>query len=487
MSSTESTKINHFELIKSKVTIEQTANLLGMKLIKRGKDLFSQCPYPDHTEKSPSFTLGGSKDDKFYCFGCGRFGDIFDLTSIVLSMDKQQSLIWLAEQSGHDIKTSGYNAKNFKNPPPLPPKNKLPQVTEPEIDYFDSVLYDEIYNALLEGLSLDGYGKSNLSARGLDVDVMFRAGYRNLHGDSNGRIEIATRLAQKFKLGDDRRVAGFFKISKGKWTFSGNRDGNRKVFIKWNERDFSFQVPGLIFPARSADGRIQYLKLRNPDFPFEKIGLTKEIVFNWKTTNDPKYDLLAESLKYFPPKYQVVSSVNRTDGCSARLNTHFSKLSGFSFDKFILTEGELKSDVAASLLNFPVAALAGVNLHHDKVMAQILNTQVDQLSPDLLDNPLRLKSLAELYDETSHNYKAFNLGELFQKIPSKSVLLAFDRDNSKAVENSLYKFKIYSDLYARSGVNFYVLFWNENEAKGFDDLLLSDHCFSCLSLDEIWK
>ncbi len=44
----------------------------------RGRRAVALCPLPDHNEKTPSFTVWPA-EDRFYCFGCGRSGDGFDL------------------------------------------------------------------------------------------------------------------------------------------------------------------------------------------------------------------------------------------------------------------------------------------------------------------------------------------------------------------------------------------------------------------------
>src|SRR5260370_16496643 len=47
-----------------------------VRLKKTGKDFSGLCPF--HQEKTPSFTVSPTKQI-FYCFGCGKGGDIFNL------------------------------------------------------------------------------------------------------------------------------------------------------------------------------------------------------------------------------------------------------------------------------------------------------------------------------------------------------------------------------------------------------------------------
>lgn len=53
-----------FQETRDKVKILDVCNLLGIKLNKNYKCI---CPFPDHKEKTPSFSISVSKNI-FYCF-----------------------------------------------------------------------------------------------------------------------------------------------------------------------------------------------------------------------------------------------------------------------------------------------------------------------------------------------------------------------------------------------------------------------------------
>src|SRR5215470_2693068 len=53
-----------------------------VRLKKTGKDFSGLCPF--HQEKTPSFTVSPLKQI-FYCFGCGKGGDVFNF---VMEMEK---------------------------------------------------------------------------------------------------------------------------------------------------------------------------------------------------------------------------------------------------------------------------------------------------------------------------------------------------------------------------------------------------------------
>lgn len=71
------------------------------------------CPNPDHKgggEKTPSFHFS-EKDKQFYCFGCKKSGDVFDLLSMVLSKPVSQiinSYVSNKKISAHSVDVQKY-------------------------------------------------------------------------------------------------------------------------------------------------------------------------------------------------------------------------------------------------------------------------------------------------------------------------------------------------------------------------------------------
>ena len=68
-----------------------------VRLKKIGKDFSGLCPF--HQEKTPSFTVSPIKQI-FYCFGCGKGGDVFNF---VMDMEKSafpEAVRTVAEKCG---------------------------------------------------------------------------------------------------------------------------------------------------------------------------------------------------------------------------------------------------------------------------------------------------------------------------------------------------------------------------------------------------
>lgn len=70
-----------------------------VKLRRSGKEFAACCPFPDHSEKTPSFTVNPAK--RFYhCFGCGRHGSAVGFLMEFGRMGFRQAMAELARRLG---------------------------------------------------------------------------------------------------------------------------------------------------------------------------------------------------------------------------------------------------------------------------------------------------------------------------------------------------------------------------------------------------
>ncbi|MCR4437036.1 MAG: DNA primase [Clostridiales bacterium] len=67
-----------------------------VKLEKKGKDFFGLCPF--HKEKTPSFSVAPAKQI-FYCFGCGKGGDVIHFIMNVENLDYIEAVKLLADRA----------------------------------------------------------------------------------------------------------------------------------------------------------------------------------------------------------------------------------------------------------------------------------------------------------------------------------------------------------------------------------------------------
>lgn len=105
-----------FREIKERVQIERVCELLGINLNRSHKAL---CPFPEHNEKTPSFSVSPSKNI-FYCFGCNKKGDSITLVSEMLNIRPFEAAVFLNNNLGLGVEIGSsnnytlYNEKQYK-------------------------------------------------------------------------------------------------------------------------------------------------------------------------------------------------------------------------------------------------------------------------------------------------------------------------------------------------------------------------------------
>lgn len=83
-----------FEKVKASVTPKEAAERYGVRLA--GNNMIC-CPF--HNDRHPSMKLN---DDYFYCFGCGAYGDVIDLTCKLFDVAPIDAVQRLAADFGID-------------------------------------------------------------------------------------------------------------------------------------------------------------------------------------------------------------------------------------------------------------------------------------------------------------------------------------------------------------------------------------------------
>jgi DNA primase len=92
------------DLIREKAIIQDIVKRYVPSLKKKGKNYSGLCPF--HKEKTASFTVSPDKQI-FYCFGCHTGGNIFNFISKVERLDFPESVKFLADLVGIEIKAEG--------------------------------------------------------------------------------------------------------------------------------------------------------------------------------------------------------------------------------------------------------------------------------------------------------------------------------------------------------------------------------------------
>jgi DNA primase len=142
-----------------------------VRLKKTGKDFSGLCPF--HQEKTPSFTVSAIKQI-FYCFGCGKGGDVFNFVMEMEKCDFPEALRIVAEKCGISL--------------PRPKEQSAEQRKENqqrgvlvEMHREAQAFFVKQLGGTLEGKAARAY----LEDRGLDKDAIsrFGIGYAPSGGD----------------------------------------------------------------------------------------------------------------------------------------------------------------------------------------------------------------------------------------------------------------------------------------------------------------
>jgi len=143
-----------------------------VRLKKTGKDFSGLCPF--HQEKTPSFTVSPLKQI-FYCFGCGKGGDVFNF---VMDMDKSafpEAVRTVAEKCGIAIPRP-------KERSPEERKENQQRGALVEMHREAQTFFTKQISGTLEGKAARAY----LEDRGLDIKAIdrFGIGYAPSDGDA---------------------------------------------------------------------------------------------------------------------------------------------------------------------------------------------------------------------------------------------------------------------------------------------------------------
>lgn len=97
--------MNIFEEVKERADILKVCDILGIKLNNHYKCL---CPFPNHKEKTPSFSVLPS-ENIFFCFGCGERGDVITLVAKILNVKPLEAAQYINTRLGLGIEQKNMN------------------------------------------------------------------------------------------------------------------------------------------------------------------------------------------------------------------------------------------------------------------------------------------------------------------------------------------------------------------------------------------
>ncbi len=87
--------------LKQRVDIAEVISSY-VKLKKQGRNLIGRCPFPDHQDSSPSFSVV-RENGYFHCFGCQAGGDVITFIRKMENLDYVEAVRFLAQRAGMTV------------------------------------------------------------------------------------------------------------------------------------------------------------------------------------------------------------------------------------------------------------------------------------------------------------------------------------------------------------------------------------------------
>ncbi len=194
--------------------VREAANIVEVAseftaLRRQGTRFVGLCPYPDHSEKTPSFTVHTERNF-YHCFGCDKGGDAIKLVMDLKAFSFVDAVSYLAERSGVDLEFEGGG-----NPEAARKRNLRRRAIHRALAAA-AVYY---HKCLLKSQSPEAeHARRYLKGRSLKISTIeeFRLGYAPPRG-GGGLVRAAS------KLGIDRGIleAAGLLSGRGRERFSG--------------------------------------------------------------------------------------------------------------------------------------------------------------------------------------------------------------------------------------------------------------------------
>jgi DNA primase len=179
--------------------VREAANIVEVAseftaLRRQGTRFVGLCPYPEHSEKTPSFSVSPNQGF-YYCFGCQRGGDAIKLVSELKSFSFVDAVSYLAERSGVEIEFEGRGDPEAARDRNVRRRNIHKALAAAAVYYHKYLLKARSSEAEL--------ARRYLKGRGLEFSTIeeFRVGYAPPRG-VGGFAGVAARLGIERKILD---------------------------------------------------------------------------------------------------------------------------------------------------------------------------------------------------------------------------------------------------------------------------------------------
>lgn len=173
------------------------------RLTKKGGRYFGLCPFPDHNEKTGSFSVVPDKGF-YYCFGCKKGGNVVSFIMEVNRMTFPEAIEYLAKEANIEIEYE--NGFDFKASGSYTQKKVLYEINRKAANYFYKNLMKSEY--ALKYLTDRGITKEAVKTFGLGLSPKEGGLYKYLLSEGFNKKDIlATNLAKE----NERGVYDYFR------------------------------------------------------------------------------------------------------------------------------------------------------------------------------------------------------------------------------------------------------------------------------------
>lgn len=311
--------------------VREAANIVEVAseftaLRRQGARFSGLCPYPDHQEKSPSFSVSPDRGF-YYCFGCQKGGDAIKLVTDLKGLSFAEAVSYLAERSGVDLQFEGGSDADSKaaRERNLRRRNVHKALAAAAVYYHKYLIKSQSPEA--------AQARQYLEKRGLELSTIeeFRLGYAPPRG-SSGFLQAARRL----DLGRPILDAAGLLSSRGGERFAGR--------ITFPISDRRGRIVG--FGARAlGDDHPKYL-----NSPETEVFNKRELLYGFPQVADAirkeRAALIVEGYTDVLMLYQSgIENAVATLG-TATTSGHLKTLSGFAEKIFVLFDPDAAGEKA---------------------------------------------------------------------------------------------------------------------------------------------
>ena len=258
----------------------------GITLVKHGAEYKTNCPFPDHEDKNPSFFVNPNKQ-LYKCFGCNRSGNAINFLMDFCGLTFYDAVKYLLELSGNDYllaekKEAGQSLKQLtidneqltiKNPPKKTDTLKTENSESKSNNSQFSILNSQLLNRVIEfyqrtfknSPDAQKYLIEERKIKGSEIFETFKIGY--VDGS------LLKTLGKKSNVKDELKTLGILTENNTEFFYK------RIIIPIFNEQNEIINIYGR--DISNASNSVKHLYLRGSQrgvFNFSAVKRSKEII-----------------------------------------------------------------------------------------------------------------------------------------------------------------------------------------------------------------